>query len=81
MITGVQSTQRRRSRATASGEPKSRGQRLPPRIEHKIAFAIGQLQTAQDLHQIVNLASGGGPTRFKVLLHTQAREERQDHTG
>jgi hypothetical protein len=37
---------------------------------------LKELQTAQDLHQIVNLASNGGPIRFKVLLHTQAREER-----
>jgi hypothetical protein len=49
--------------------------------EYKTARVIGQLEAAQDLHQIVNLASGGGPTRFKVLLHTQAREKRQDHTG
>jgi hypothetical protein len=41
------------------------------------ARVIGQLEAAQDLYQIVNLASGGGPTRFKVLLHTQARKERR----
>src|ERR1700692_963903 len=75
------STQRRRTRATASGEPKSRGQRLPARIEHKIAFVIGQLQTAQDPHQIVNLTSCVSPARFKVLLQTQTRKESQDHIG
>jgi hypothetical protein len=48
--------------------------------EYKTARVIGQLEAAQDLHQIVNLASGGGPTLFKVLLHTQARKESQDHT-
>jgi hypothetical protein len=46
----------------------------------KIAVNFGVLLTAQYLHQIVNLASDGGPTRFKVLLHAQARKESQDHT-
>jgi transposase-like protein len=48
--------------------------------ECKIAVNIGELQTAQDLYQIVNLASDGGSTRFKVLLHTQTCKERHDHT-
>ena len=74
------STPRRRSRATASGEPKSPRPEVSIKDEYKTARVIGQLEAAQDLHQIVNLASGGGSTRFKVLLHTQARKESQDHT-
>lgn len=50
------------------------------RDEYKPTRVIGQLETAQDLHQIVDLASGGGPTRFKILFHTQSRKEGQDHT-
>ena len=49
--------------------------------EYKTARVIGQLEAAQDLHQIVNLTPGGGPARFKVLLHTQTSIESQDHTG
>jgi len=49
--------------------------------EYKTARAVGQLQAAQDLHQIGNLAPGGGPARFEVLLHTQTSIESQDHTG
>jgi hypothetical protein len=49
--------------------------------EYKTARVIGQLEAAQDLHQIVNLAPGGGAARFEVLLHTQTRKESQDHTG
>jgi hypothetical protein len=45
------------------------------------ARVIGQLEAAQDLHQIVDLASGGGPAWFKVLLHTQTSKESQDDTG
>jgi hypothetical protein len=41
----------------------------------------GQLQTAQDTHQIVNLTPCVSPARFKVLLQTQPRIESQDHTG
>ena len=52
----------------------------PLRQDSETARGIGQLEAAQNLHQTFNLTSGGGPTRFKVLLHTQAREERQDHT-
>jgi hypothetical protein len=52
--------------------------RISPRPRH---YAIGQLEAAQDLHQIVNLAPGGGAARFKVLLHTQTSIESQDHTG
>ncbi len=44
------------------------------------ARGICQLEAAQNLHQTFNLTPGGGPTRFKILLHTQARKERQDHT-
>jgi hypothetical protein len=29
-----------------------------------VAINIAELQTAQDLHQIINLASDGRPTRF-----------------
>ena len=50
-------------------------------VAFAITFVIGQLQTAQDLHQIVNLTSCASPTRFKVLLQTQTRKESQDHTG
>ena len=46
-----------------------------------IAFDIGQLQTAQDPHQIVNLTSCVSPARFEVLLQTQTGKESQDHTG
>src|SRR6266853_6738564 len=49
--------------------------------EYETARVIGQLEAAQDLHQIVNLAPGGGPARFMVLLHTQTSIESQDHTG
>jgi hypothetical protein len=52
--------------------------RVSIKDSYKTDRAIGQLEAAQDLHQIVNLASGGGATRFKVLLHTQACEERQE---
>ena len=52
----------------------------PLRQDSETARGIGQLEAAQNLHQTFNLTSGGGPTRFKVLLHTQARKERQDHT-
>jgi hypothetical protein len=38
----------------------------------KIALVIGELQTAQDLHQSVNLASDGGPTRFAIEVEAQA---------
>src|ERR1700693_2702175 len=34
---------------------------------------LGQLQTAQDPHQIVNLTPCVSPARFKVLLQTQTR--------
>src|SRR5216684_3289294 len=43
-----------------------------------ITFVIGQLQTAQDPHQVVNLTSCVSPARFKVLLQTQTRKESQD---
>jgi hypothetical protein len=49
--------------------------------EYKTARVIGQLEPAQDPHQIVNLAPGGGPAGFKVLLHTQTSKESQDDTG
>src|SRR5580658_7248142 len=39
-----------------------------------------ELQAAEDLHQLVHLASDGGPTRFEVLLHTQTRKERHHHS-
>jgi hypothetical protein len=52
----------------------------PLRQDSETARGIGQLEAAQNLHQTFNLTSGGGPTRFKVLLHTQARKERQNHT-
>ena len=45
------------------------------------ARVIGQLEAAQDLHQIVDLASCGGPAWFKVLFHTQTSKESQDDTG
>jgi hypothetical protein len=51
---------------------------LPTRFGHRV---IGQLEAAQDPHQIVNLAPGGGPARFEVLLHTQTSKESQDDTG
>jgi hypothetical protein len=74
-------TQRRRSRATASGGAKIPRSEVATKDEYKTARVIGQLEAAQDLHQIVNLAPGGGPARFKVLLHTQTSIESQDHTG
>src|ERR1700676_2852192 len=78
-------THPRDPQATLAGDCFGRAKSPRPEVsikdEYKTARAIGQLEAAQDLHQIVNLASGGGATRFKVLLHTQAREKRQDHTG
>jgi hypothetical protein len=40
-----------------------------------------RLEAAQDLYQTVNLASGGGSGRLKVLFHAQARKERHHHTS
>jgi hypothetical protein len=59
------STQRRRSRATASGEPRSARPEISIKDQYKAARTIGQLEAAQHLHQIVNLASDGGPARFE----------------
>jgi hypothetical protein len=69
-------------KATHAGDcfegAKSRGQQG---LNTRAPFLIGQLQTAQDPHQIVNLTSCVSPARFKVLLQTQTRKESQDHTG
>jgi hypothetical protein len=72
-------------KATLAGDCFA-GARIPrPEVatkdDYKTARVTGQLEAAQDLHQIVNLAPGGGPARFKVLLHTQTSIESQDHTG
>jgi hypothetical protein len=63
-----------RQRATLVGAKLSKD-------EYKTARVIGQLEAAQDPHQIVNLPQGGGPARFKVLLHAQTSKESQDDTG
>jgi len=75
-----------RSRRTRSRIAGRRGAKVPrPEVatkdEYKTARAVGQLPAAQDPHQIGNLAPGGGPARFEVLLHTQTSIESQDHTG
>jgi hypothetical protein len=41
-----------------------KAQQITTKDQGKIALVIGELQTAQDLHQNVNLASDGGSTRF-----------------
>ena len=51
------------------------------RPTHRPGTFMGQLEAAQDPHQIVNLPHGGDPARFKVLLHTQTSKESQDDTG
>jgi hypothetical protein len=74
----------RRSRPTILSDVR---QRQPPGAEkchpgsHKTARGIDQLEAAQDPHQIVNIARGGGPPRFKVLLHAQTSKKGQNDTG
>ena len=53
----------------------------PLRQDSETARGIGQLEAAQDPHQIINLPHGGGSARFEVLLHTQTSKESQDDTG
>ena len=57
-----------RRRNYAAGRRRSTPLRPVRTDEYKTARVIGRLQTAQDLHRIVNLAPGGGPARFEVLL-------------
>jgi hypothetical protein len=82
----------RRCRAASDEEKAGRSEVMcelhdqdPPQTARsragQTARVIGQLEAAQDLHQIVNLAPGGGAARFEVLLHTQTSKESQDHTG
>ena len=61
-------------KATLAGECFGRAKIPRPEVatkyEYKTARVIGRLEAAQDLHQIVNLAPGGGPASIESQNHT-----------